>query len=183
MIVGIDEAGRGAWAGPLVAAAVLGNDQHALSKQILDSKQLSKMHRMKLFKQIISTCEVGIGWVEPQQIDQVGLTASTTKVMEQALAQISGKFNRVVIDGAVKYLSDSRAICKIKADQTIWQVGAASIVAKVSRDLYMNKLAEKFLEYGFEKHVGYGTLIHQQALKDHGVSPVHRLSFKPMAEL
>jgi ribonuclease HII len=182
VIVGIDEVGRGCWAGPLVAGAVILNGP---VEGLKDSKLLSKKRREKLSAEIqLIAKAVGVGWVEPAELDVVGLSAAVGLAMQRALNQIKIKYDSIIIDGNYNFLAanpKSRAL--IKADATIPAVSAASIVAKVARDNFMTKLAAKYPNYGFDKHVGYGTAFHLEMLKLHGVSEVHRRSFKPISLL
>ncbi|HSX27629.1 MAG TPA: ribonuclease HII [Patescibacteria group bacterium] len=181
MIVGIDEVGRGCWAGPLVAAAVLLNSP---VRGLKDSKLLTRSQREKLSQDIRTNAEVGLGWVSSRQIDDLGLTAAINLAMHQALVAIKADYEEVIIDGNHNFLADmpkTRAV--IKADLTISSVSAASIVAKVARDQFMSEQALKFPKYGFEKHVGYGTKFHIEMLKTHGVCELHRMSYKPIRAL
>ena len=179
--VGIDEVGRGCWAGPLVAGAVL---LHAPIPGLRDSKKLSRIQRERLTVAIQENAAVGLGWVWPEEIDRIGLTESVRLAMERAIAELPVEYDEVIIDGNINFLSDeprSRAI--IKADDTIPAVSAASIMAKVARDAYMSGLGEQYAGYGFDRHVGYGTATHIAALKELGVSDIHRLSYKPIRAL
>jgi ribonuclease HII len=182
MLVGIDEAGRGCWAGPLVAAAVL------LDKPIVglaDSKQLSKRKRAELDATIRQDAKAfGIGWVTPQEVDELGLTAATSLAMRRAIDQIDQPYDEVVIDGNLNYLPAIKsAKTLIKADALIPAVSAASILAKVARDNYMAGAAVEFPQYEFDKHVGYGTALHLSKLKLHGPCELHRLSYRPLKNL
>lgn len=180
--VGLDEVGRGCWAGPLVAGAViLSAPIHGLK----DSKKLSKRQRQALSSRIYAQATVGLGWVEPTEIDQVGLSMAVGLAMERALAQITSQFDEIIIDGNINYFPhDPRAKAVIRADDSVPAVSAASIVAKVARDEYMaNEAHKSFPMYEFSKHVGYGTKLHIEMLKLHGVSPLHRKSYKPIMEL
>jgi ribonuclease HII len=182
IIAGIDEVGRGCWAGPVVAGAVV------LEKPIAglrDSKQLSKRQRQKLAIEIrLWASAIGIGWVEPSEIDAIGLTAAVGLAMRRALEQITADYDEIIIDGNFNFFPDNpKARAVIKADATIPAVSAASIVAKVARDNYMTQSADKYPDYGFERHVGYGTALHLEKLKLHGISDLHRRSFKPVRAL
>jgi ribonuclease HII len=182
MIVGIDEVGRGCWAGPLAAGAVL------LRRSIpglKDSKQLSREQREKLDviirKQALA---FGVGWAEASEIDALGMTAAIKLAMERALDCIKIDYKEVVIDGSLNFLRDNPKVRSLtKADLFIPAVSAASIIAKVARDNFMAELAAKYPGYGFERHVGYGTAIHSAALNQLGVSDIHRKSFKPIRAL
>lgn len=178
--VGIDEVGRGCWAGPLVAGAViLGRP----IKGLKDSKKLSKSQREKLAAQIqIEALAIGLGWVWPEAIDRDGISISVKRAMQMALEAIAIQYDEVIIDGNINYLQEEpKAQALIKADDLIPAASAASIMAKVARDRYMATTArEKFPEYGFEKHVGYGTAYHIQMLTAYGVTELHRKSYKPI---
>jgi ribonuclease HII len=177
--VGIDEVGRGCWAGPLVAGAVA---LKAPIPGLKDSKKLSKSQRDKLAVVIhAEALAVGIGWVSAGELDAVGLTEAVRLAMERALQQIEIAYDEVIIDGNINYFPDNvKARAIIKADDTVPAVSAASIVAKVARDNYMSELGAPYDRYGFEKHVGYGTALHLERLKLHGISDIHRRSFKPI---
>lgn len=184
MILGIDEVGRGPWAGPLVVGAVvLGDD---LIEGLTDSKKLSAPRRALLAEQIRSTARgYGIGWVDAAEIDQIGLSAALRLATVRAVEQISTSYHDIIIDGTVNFLTDTRkgqfvTVMK-KADLLIPAVSAASIIAKVARDEYMIDQAESYPEYGFDSHVGYGTARHRKAIEQHGITPLHRLSFEPLA--
>ena len=181
-IVGLDEVGRGCWAGPLVAGAVV------LAKPIAgltDSKKLSDKQRRQLAEQIkAEAVSYGLGWVAPAFIDMYGLTLSVQRAMQQALAAVNAPYDQIIIDGNYNYLpNEPLASFLIKADLTVPEVSAASIIAKVARDDFMILAAKGFPEYGFERHVGYGTAAHLAALKTHGISELHRRSFKPVKAL
>lgn len=182
-IVGIDEVGRGCWAGPLVAGAVLlAHDIPGLR----DSKLTSVAERQRLSVVIHEQAvAVGLGWVWPDMIDRVGLTASVALAMRQALTAVVCSYDRVIIDGSFNFLAEMpKTETLVKADATVPAVSAASIVAKVARDTYMTTVvAEEYPLYGFEKHVGYGTKLHRDMLAQHGVTPVHRCSYKPIKQI
>lgn len=177
-VIGIDEVGRGAWAGPLVVGAI------QLSRPIYglaDSKKLTYKKRVKLAKEIYKKCDNwGLGWVEAGEIDKLGLTQAMTLAIERALFGFDEDVD-IVIDGTINYLPDnSLARCEIGADSTIPAVSAASILAKVARDNFMIEQAVRFPNYGFDRNVGYGTRLHIESLKKFGISPIHRTSYKPV---
>lgn len=183
-IVGIDEVGRGPWAGPLVASAVI------LSRPVLglnDSKKLSLKQREELTTKIReNSTAVGIGWVHAPHIDRIGLTKATKLAMSKALEMLGPASHRlpIVIDGNYNYLPEQElAKFEIKADGKYDAVSAASIVAKVMRDRFMGLMAQKYPGYGFDSHVGYGTADHKAALQKLGLTPLHRKSFRPVAEI
>lgn len=179
MIVGIDEVGRGCWAGPVVAGAVL------LDLPIVglrDSKKLSKQQRERLDAQIrVSAKAFGLGWVQAEELDEIGLSAAVELAMRRALTCITADFDQIIVDGNYNFLSyDPRAIALIKADDSVPAVSAASIIAKVARDRYMRDMHTKFPGYAFDHHVGYGTAAHAAALESLGPCSLHRHSFKPV---
>lgn len=176
--VGIDEVGRGCWAGPLVAGAVI---LHVDIPGLNDSKKLSKKRRCELDLLIRKHADVGLGWVTPAEVDALGLTEAVRLAMQRAIDELVTTYENVIIDGNYNYLphiAGTQAV--IKADGSVPAVSAASIVAKVARDMYMEQLDIKYQPWQFDKHVGYGTAVHSQALKQFGVSDIHRLSYKPV---
>lgn len=179
-ILGIDEVGRGAWAGPLVIGAVI-LDETSL-RGLRDSKLLPSETRRQLSEKIYERCVfASLGWVSSNELDEIGLTQATTLGIRRALNGFDYLGYEMIIDGSVNYFKEyENARCEVKADQSIPAVSAAGIIAKVARDDYMKKLAVKFPAYGFEKHVGYGTKIHRMNIDKHGTCAEHRLSFKPL---
>lgn len=194
IILGIDEVGRGPWAGPLVVGAViLGESFKQLPEyeELTDSKKLSEKKRQRLSRIIIqNSVASATGWVTSQELDQHHLAASlklaTRRAVKQVLAQKS-TFTEIIIDGTANFLQntplESKATILKKADSLIKEVSAASIIAKVARDNYMKELAQTYPQYGFEKHVGYGTALHKKALLEHSICPEHRKSFRPIREI
>ena len=182
IIVGLDEVGRGCWAGPLVAGAVVLVEP---LKGLADSKILTDKQRRELAEQIkAEALGYGLGWVAPAFIDMYGLTLSVQRAMQQALAAIDVDYDEIIIDGNYNYLpNEPLATFLIKADASVPAVSAASILAKVARDDFMILAAKGFPDYGFERHVGYGTAAHLVALKSHGVTDLHRKSVKPVRAL
>ncbi|MBP5634003.1 ribonuclease HII [Candidatus Saccharibacteria bacterium] len=186
-LLGIDEVGRGPWAGPLVVGAcVLREPIEGLN----DSKKLTAKHREKLAAEIHEKAYCGLGWVSAAELDELGLSAALRKACREAVKAVQAQkpeFNEIIIDGTINFLSDTPlgkfASVLPKADALVPEVSAASIIAKVARDNYMVKLAERFPGYGFEKHVGYGTALHRAALEELGPCEEHRKSFRPVAEL
>jgi ribonuclease HII len=181
LTVGIDEVGRGCWAGPVVAGAVL---LQGPIPGLKDSKLLSKKRREELSKTVQKDAlAIGLGWVDAATIDKVGITTAVKMAMDQALQQIQAAYDEVVIDGHFNFLAETpKTRALIKADNLVPAVSAASILAKVARDNYMAEL-EGYADYGFAQHVGYGTALHLKRLKLHGVSDLHRQSFKPIKAL
>jgi len=181
MIVGIDEVGRGAWAGPLVVGAVLLGG--ASIEGLTDSKLLTKAQREVLNLEIRQKAKaVGLGWVSAKHLDVIGLSEALKLASRRALAHIRGEYTEIIIDGTIRLIDDSRVTLMKKADLLVPSVSAASIVAKVARDNYMRHVDGIFEGYKFRSHVGYGTVAHRKAIKERGVTPLHRLSFAPLAE-
>ena len=191
-ILGIDEVGRGPLAGPLVVGAViLPEEKPEWVLELRDSKKLSAKKREKLCEMILAgALATGLGWVYPSELDEVGISEALRLATKQAVKSVQGlhvSFSQIVIDGKVNFLKGT-ALEKLvstmpKADDLIKEVSAASIIAKVARDRYMVELAEKYPEYGFEKHVGYGTAKHMAAIREFGVTPEHRKSFEPIRSM
>jgi ribonuclease HII len=179
MIVGIDEVGRGCWAGPVVAGAVLLDKP---IKGLKDSKLLTKKARERLDAEIrVAAAAFGIGWVAPAEIDAWGLTEAVRIAMRRAFEAITLPYEKLIVDGNYNYFSDiTNSEAVIGADNLVPAVSAASIIAKVARDRYMADMAVQFPGYSFEKHVGYGTAAHRAALKLQGICDLHRRSFKPV---
>ncbi|HEX3568295.1 MAG TPA: ribonuclease HII [Candidatus Saccharimonadales bacterium] len=179
MILGIDEVGRGCWAGPLVAGAVL--LKHPI-RGLRDSKKLTRLQRERLDLVIRKRAlAIGLGWVTPVELDAIGLTEAVRLAMRRALAEIAEPYDEIIIDGNYNFLADvacTRTL--IKADDLVPAVSAASIVAKVARDAFMRSIAKEYPDYQFESHVGYGTRAHQAAIKLHGICELHRRSFQPI---
>ncbi len=179
MIVGIDEVGRGAWAGPMVVGAVMLGG--ATIEGLTDSKKLTKKQREILDIEIRQKATaIGLGWVSARDIDSIGLSAALKLASRRALAHIRGEFKEIIIDGTVALIDDPRVTLLKKADLLIPSVSAASIVAKVARDNYMKHIDGIFPGYKFTGHVGYGTAAHRAAIADKGVTPLHRLSYTPL---
>ena len=190
MILGIDEVGRGPWAGPLViGAVVLGNPQSKTWDGLNDSKKLSAKKRELQNDIILKNAKAtGLGWVSAEELDEIGLSGALKLATKRAVDNIPREsFTEIIIDGTINFLKDTpfEELVTIlpKADSKIKEVSAASIIAKVARDNYMIQLAQKYPEYGFDKHVGYGTKIHKEALEKYGPCAEHRKSFRPVAEL
>ncbi len=185
MILGIDEVGRGCWAGPLVVGAVVLGE--AKIDGLTDSKALSSKRRQQLAEQINQQAAVGLGWVEAFEIDDIGLSQALRLATKRAVKQIQAQkvfLDEIIIDGTVNFLSDTPLENYVstlkKADLLISSVSAAAIAAKVARDEFMIKQAENFSGYGFENHVGYGTAAHRSAIEKFGPCELHRMSFAPL---
>ena len=186
-IAGIDEAGRGALAGPVVAAAVVlpVNVPHEIVESINDSKQLTAKQRVESYEMIRDvSVSFGVGIVDADRIDAIGIVPATKLAMRKAVKANDKRVDFLLIDAVerIGMAIPSRSI--IRGDSQSVSIAAASIVAKVTRDRIMsNEMASKFPVYGFSNHKGYGTAAHMQALDEFGPSPIHRRSFKPIARL
>jgi ribonuclease HII len=180
-VCGIDEAGRGPWAGPVVAAAVI-LDPHAIPSGLNDSKKLTEAQREALFDPILRSARVGIGIGDVERIDRDNILAATLWAMAQALEQL-GDVALALIDGNQAPKLSCRVQTIIGGDAKSLSIAAASIVAKVTRDRMMVAHDITYPQYGFARHKGYGTAFHSLALQQHGPSPLHRKSFEPVAAL
>lgn len=183
-VAGIDEAGRGPLAGPVTAAAVIlpCGYEHAL---LDDSKKLTARRRDLIYEELTSDPSIcwGVAFAEVEEIDALNILRATHTAMRRAAMALSARPSFCLIDGldVPGFPLDARGV--VKGDGISLSIAAASIIAKVSRDRRMQELAEEFPVYGFEKHKGYGTKAHLEALREHGPCPEHRRSFAPVAEL
>lgn len=183
MILGIDEVGRGAWAGPLVVGAVImGNLKVA---GLTDSKLLSSLQREKMSELIkASAHSFSLGWVHANELDQLGISEALKVASLRAIEGIDKIYSEIIVDGNFNFLaqtiySDKVTVIK-KADKLIPSVSAASIIAKVARDDFMRNQHKNHPRYGFESNVGYGTKLHQASIKTNGIIELHRKSFLPI---
>lgn len=187
-VAGVDEAGRGPLAGPVVAAAAILPPawlESGLPKELSglnDSKQLTESQREKYFE-FITRCghiEFGIAEVSAQVIDEINILQATHRAMNDALAQLSPLPPHALVDGRpVKTLRVPQTAI-VKGDARSFSIAAASVLAKVTRDRQMQKFHRQFPEYGFAEHKGYGTAKHLAAIAKHGACPIHRLTFAPL---
>ncbi|WPX99440.1 Ribonuclease HII [Candidatus Megaera polyxenophila] len=176
VVAGVDEAGRGPLAGPVVAAAVI-IDQNNLIEGIKDSKKLSKNKREELYVKITQNYVWSIGIVEPKEIDEINILQATKKACILAVEGLIKEPSVVIVDGNMKF-SDQRFVSYIKGDDRSISIAAASIIAKVTRDRMMELLHQEFPYYFWAKNSGYGTKEHISAIEKYGTSIHHRLSFK-----
>jgi ribonuclease HII len=178
-VVGIDEAGRGPWAGPVVAAAVI-LDPTRIPDGIDDSKALEPEDREAIYARLIAVAEIGVGIADVRRIDRDNILNATMWAMAQAVRKLQSKPRLALVDGnrAPDLRCQTRTI--VGGDARCLSIAAASIVAKVTRDRLMVALGLELPNYGFERHKGYGTPEHQTAIGRHGVTPHHRRSFRPV---
>jgi ribonuclease HII len=181
LVAGVDEAGRGPLAGPVVAAAVMLPENFDL-KGITDSKKLSAKARERAFAKIREgAVAVGVGIADCETIDRVNILQATFLAMKAALADMGAAFDYVLVDGDKRIPEIGVAQAAIvEGDALSASIAAASIIAKVTRDCIMVELAEEFPGYGFDRHKGYCTREHLAAIEEHGVCDVHRKSFEPI---
>lgn len=177
ILCGVDEAGRGPLAGPVCAAAVIlprGLEIPGLN----DSKKLSEKRREALYDVIISSAAAyGIAFADVEEIERLNILHATFLAMNRAIAQLSVRPELALIDGNRNSDIEVPSRCIVKGDSRCADIAAASILAKVTRDRYMIKMAEQYPQYGFEQHKGYGTKQHYAALREYGATPIHRMSF------
>ncbi len=177
VICGVDEAGRGPLAGPVYAAAVI-LPEHLQIPGLDDSKKLTDKRRRELMPVIREQAiAYGIGWATEQEIDRLNILQATFLAMERAIAQLDGKADFALIDGNREKDFGLPVMTVVKGDSRSANIAAASILAKVSRDDYMEEMAKKYPQYGFEVHKGYGTKAHYAALTEFGHCPIHRMTF------
>ncbi len=182
IVAGIDEAGRGPLAGPVVAAAVVLHSDRPIAG-LTDSKKISPQKRLRLFAEIKSKAQAwGVGEASAAEIDEMNIHNATLKAMLRAYLDMQLEASHVLVDGL--YCPDLSAKCTaiVKGDQTVPAISAASIIAKVTRDIQMLEYHDQMPEYGFDRHKGYPTSQHIQALKEYGPCNLHRRSYKPVRD-
>ena len=183
LIAGVDEAGRGPLAGPVVAAAVILDDMNPI-KGLNDSKKLSPLRREKLYDEIRAKalcCSVAEASVE--EIDELNILQATMLAMRRAVDGLRLKPHMVLVDGNRLPVLDVLAEAIVRGDVTVPAISAASILAKVTRDRWCQELDQRYPQYGFAGHKGYGTAEHLAALRTHGACPEHRRTFAPVAQV
>lgn len=177
LLCGVDEAGRGPLAGPVCAAAVIlprGLEIEGLN----DSKKLSEKKREALFDLICAEAvSYGIAFASVEEIESMNILNAAMKAMNRAIAKLSPQPSLALIDGNRNNAIELPSRCIVKGDSKCADIAAASVLAKVTRDRYMLQMAEKYPQYGFEKHKGYGTKLHYEALREYGPCDIHRPSF------
>lgn len=182
IVCGIDEAGRGPWAGPVVAAAAI-LDRRRFPEGLNDSKKLSAVKRERLYTQILEQAKIGVGIATVEEIDRLNILGATMLAMQRAYEELDIPSDIALIDGNRAPLLSCKTQTIIGGDAKSFSIAAASIVAKVTRDHIMQELAHEFPHFGWEKNAGYGTATHQKALAEHGVTIHHRKSFAPIRAL
>jgi ribonuclease HII len=192
LVCGLDEAGRGPLAGPVVAAVVFIDREKATLlinypefKYIKDSKKLSAKKREELFTFIYNNfTEVGVGTCDHETIDRINILEATFLAMKKAISAVKLKPDFALLDGNFTIPNSSlKQEAIIKGDNLVPIIAAASIIAKVTRDRIMDAIHKQYPMYGFDRHKGYGTREHMEAIKKYGPCPLHRRSFKPISEL
>ncbi|MEP4076533.1 ribonuclease HII [Haloferula sp.] len=183
LVAGVDEAGRGPLAGPVSAAAVVLPDGFSCP-ELDDSKKLSAAKRERIYEELVGT--PGLRWslayAEPDEIDEINILRATHAAMARAVEGLGLKIDHCLVDGLAvpKFPWSHDGV--VKGDGLSLSIAAASIIAKVSRDRRMLEYAREFPDYGFERHKGYGTKVHLEALRRHGPCGIHRRSFQPVAQ-
>ncbi|MDG4601539.1 MAG: ribonuclease HII [Defluviicoccus sp.] len=186
IVAGIDEAGRGPLAGPVVAAAVI-IDRARLSPRLLaqidDSKRLSRARREAVFEALADVAHIGIGQADVDEIDRINILQASLLAMRRAVAQLRVQPETALIDGNRAPELSCRSRCVVGGDRLSVSIAAASIVAKVTRDRLITELARLYPGYGWERNAGYGTREHLDALQILGITPEHRRSFRPVSDI
>ncbi len=182
IVAGVDEVGRGPWAGPVVTSAVI-LDPLNIPEGINDSKKLSLSKREEIYNKLIEVAEISVGLAEVEEIDNLNILAATKLAMQRAVDKLKNKPQVILVDGNQSFNYLAKVVPIIKGDAISLSIAAASIVAKVTRDRIMQEIAKEFPYYGFEKNVGYGTKSHQDGINKYGVTKYHRKSFKPIAKI
>lgn len=181
LIAGVDEAGRGPLAGPVVAAAVI-LPSDFFCKDLNDSKKLTASLREKIFTKIVDDDRVdyGVGIIDSEKIDKLNILQATFEAMRTALSQLTQIPEYVLVDGKMQ-IPDIETVQRaiVRGDSLSGSIAAASIIAKVTRDSMMHDFHQQYPKYGFNKHKGYGTRQHMEMLAIHGTCPIHRKSFAP----
>lgn len=189
LVAGIDEAGRGPLAGPVVAGCVI-LDQNNFPSGISDSKELTKKQRQKVFSELKTQTKFGIGIVDEKIIDEINILEATKLAMLRALLDLQKKYQIfpqiILVDGNFLPFSKQDHINEIvpivKGDSKSFSIAAASIIAKETRDKIMLDLHEKYPQFGFDQHSGYPTKFHRDKILQHGICPAHRKTFRPIRE-
>lgn len=189
-VIGLDEVGLGAWAGPLVVSAVACpadlDINNEIFKKVRDSKTVSPTQREKVVHDAGQLpIRVGYGWTDERLIDELGLAAAWAEAIQRALESVWNKAEQsyILLDGNKKFFGEGEVESVVDGDAKCFSIALASNFAKVARDSFMQKQHEKYPHYGFLTNVGYGTKEHQDALAQFGVCPLHRRSYEPIAQV
>lgn len=181
VVAGVDEAGRGPLAGPVVAGAVVLR-QSEFESRIDDSKKLTEKMREKAFIEIVKLCDVGIGQASVEEIDSINIFNATLLAMKRAIAELKEEPDLILVDGVMDIPVAKPKICLTEGESKSLSIACASIAAKVFRDRLMVDLDREYPNYGFAKHKGYGTREHMEAIRRYGLCPLHRRSFGPFGD-
>jgi ribonuclease HII len=190
LVSGIDEAGRGPLAGPVVAACVI-LDRDNFPQAINDSKKLSKAKRKKIFLELQTSAKFGLGIVDEKIIDQINILEATKLAMLRAFCDLQKKYQIfpqvVLVDGNIlpfqKQDRIKEIVTVVKGDQKSLSIAAASIIAKETRDQIMSDMHQKYSQFGFDKNAGYGTKFHLEKINQFGICQIHRKSFEPIKSI
>lgn len=181
VVAGVDEAGRGPLAGPVVASAVVVRDCD-FTERIDDSKKLTARMREKAFFDILKRCDVGIGLVDVEDVDRLNIYNATLLAMKRAIEELKEPPEHLLIDGRMDVQVKQTRTYLVKGESLSVSIACASIVAKVFRDRLMLEEDRRYPAYGFAKHKGYGTSDHLDNIKEHGLCPIHRRTFGPFGD-
>lgn len=190
LVAGIDEAGRGPLAGPVVAACVI-LDKNIIIEGINDSKKITKIRRKKIFLEICQKAKFGVGIIDASMVDKINILQATKLAMHAAFENLQNKYQIfpqiILVDGNIipfkKQHQIKEIIAIVKGDSKSLSISAASIVAKETRDQIMDNFHQDYPQFHFNKHAGYGTKIHLEKIKEFGISPIHRKSFEPIKSM
>jgi len=182
LIAGVDEAGRGPWAGPVVSAAVVLNKKN-IPIDLNDSKKISEKKRQSLYSSIYNSHFVGVGISSIEEIDNLNILQATFLSMKRALNNLDCSVDAILVDGNIDPGFDYKTECIVKGDSISFSIAAASIVAKVTRDNLMSKIHREFPNYNWKRNKGYGTREHRNALDMYGPCKYHRKSFSPINKM
>lgn len=190
LAAGIDEAGRGPLAGPVVAACVI-LDKNIIIEGINDSKKITKIRRKKIFLEICQKAKFGVGIIDASMVDKINILQATKLAMHAAFENLQNKYQIfpqiILVDGNIipfkKQHQIKEIIAIVKGDSKSLSIAAASIVAKETRDQIMDNFHQDYPQFHFNKHAGYGTKLHLEKIKEFGISPIHRKSFEPIKSM
>ena len=182
LVAGVDEAGRGPWAGPVVSAAVVLNKKN-IPSDLNDSKKISEKKRQSLYSSICNSHFVGVGISSIEEIDNLNILQATFLSMKRALDNLDCSVDAILVDGNLDPGFDYKTECIVNGDSISFSIAAASIIAKVTRDNLMSKIHKEFPNYNWKRNKGYGTKEHRNALDMYGPCKYHRKSFSPINKM